>query len=127
MSTPTPLDAVTKLVESRNKGDTETALALYEPTATLVAQPGVVVSGADAVRASLLRFASLSPVFESTSRQIVESGDVALHCSEWTLKGTDPRGKPIQMAGRTADVLRKQASGNWLIAIDNPWGTAILN
>src|SRR4051812_12294872 len=105
MKTPTPLDTVIKLIDARNKGDTETALALYESTATVVAQPGAVVSGTSAVRASLLRFASLSPVFESTSRQIIESGDVALHCSLWSLKGTDPTGKAIQMAGRTADVL----------------------
>lgn len=26
----------------------------------------------------------------------------------------------------TADVLRRQADGNWLFAIDNPWGTQLL-
>lgn len=126
MKTLTPADAVTQLSEARNNGDTESAIALYETTATLVAQPGVVVSGTSAVRASLLRFAALSPVFESTTRQIIESGDIALHLSQWTLRGTDSTGKVIEMSGRTCDILRKQSDGNWLIAIDNPWGTAIL-
>lgn len=126
MNTPTPLDAVTQLVDARNRGSLEEAIALYEPDATLVAQPGVVLSGSKAIRESLMRFAALRPAFESTARQIVESNGIALHCSQWSLRGTDPTGKVVQLAGRTADILRKQPDGNWLIALDNPWGTGIL-
>jgi len=126
MKTPTPLDAVTMLVDARNRGDIDEAASLYESNATLVARPGLMVSGDNAVRESLVRFAGLRATFESTSRTIVEAGDLALHCSQWSLQGTDPTGNPVRLTGRTADVLRKQSDGNWLIALDNPWGTTIL-
>jgi len=46
--------------------------------------------------------------------------------SKWNLKGTGPDGKPVEMNAMSSDLLRRQADGTWLIAIDNPWGTAIL-
>ena len=30
------------------------------------------------------------------------------------------------MSGRSSDILRRQPDGNWLIALDNPWGTDIV-
>ena len=51
---------------------------------------------------------------------------MALFCSKWSLTGTGPDGKPMQLGGLSSDILRRQADGTWLIAIDNPWGTAIL-
>ena len=56
----------------------------------------------------------------------LEAGDVALYCSRWNLRGTDPAGNPVQMRGRSSGILRCQPDGNWLIALDNPWGTDIV-
>jgi ketosteroid isomerase-like protein len=92
----------------------------------LVLQPGSVRRGTKALREWLASFAALRPKLNVTSREIIEGGDIALHCSAWTMNGTDPTGKPFEMKGRTADVLRKQPNGSWLVALDNPWGTAIL-
>ena len=39
--------------------------------------------------------------------------------------GTLPDGKPVEMSGVSSDVLRK-TSGQWLVAVDNPWGTRIV-
>jgi ketosteroid isomerase-like protein len=58
--------------------------------------------------------------------QAILAGDIALSIATWTLKGTGPDGKPIQMEGTTTDVLRRQADGRWLFVIDNPWGQGIL-
>jgi len=44
---PTTLAAITALVDARNSGDIDTALACYEPDATIVAQPGLTLSGLD--------------------------------------------------------------------------------
>jgi ketosteroid isomerase-like protein len=126
LNTPSPIDAIDQLIEARNRGDIETAIRLYESSATIVARPDVIMSGTDAVRSSLARFASLRPTFESTAHKIVEAGDLAFYCSQWSLRGTDPAGNPVQLGGRTADVLRRQPDGNWLIVLDNPWGTGIL-
>ena len=126
MKTLSPLDAVTQFVNAMNKGDLETALGLYEPEASLVAQPGVVVTGTLALREALAGFVALKPTMTSEAHQVVETGDVALYCSRWNLRGTDPAGNPVQMSGRSSDILRRQPDGNWLIALDNPWGTDIV-
>ena len=42
-------------------------------------------------------------------------------------KGTGPNGMTVEMAGKSSDVLRRQPDGTWLIAVDNPWGTEVLN
>lgn len=120
------LDAVTQFVNAMNNGDLETALGLYEPGASLVAQPGVVVTGTLALREALAGFVALKPTMTSEAHQVVEAGDIALYCSRWNLRGTEPAGNPVQMSGRSSDILRRQPDGNWLIALDNPWGTDIV-
>ena len=126
MATRNPLDAVRQLVEAINSGDLESALGLYEAGASLVAQPGRVAKGAAGLREALAGFIALKPTLTSDEYRIIEAGDVALYCSRWRLRGTDPDGKEIQMDGLSSDVLRRQPNGNWLIAIDNPWGAGIL-
>lgn len=79
------------------------------------------------LRQALAGFLALKPTMTTESHQVVEAGDVALYCARWNLVGTDPAGKPVQMGGRSSDVLRRQPDGKWLIALDNPWGTDILN
>ena len=59
MKTSSPLDAVTQFVNAMNKGDLEAALSLYEPGASLVAQPGVVATGTLALREALAGFVAL--------------------------------------------------------------------
>lgn len=126
MKTLNPLDAVTQFVNAMNQGNLETALSMYEPGASLVVKPGIVATGTSALREALAGFVALKPTLTSEAQQIVEAGDVALYCARWSLRGTDPAGNLVQMNGRSSDVLRRQPHGNWLIALDNPWGTDIV-
>lgn len=126
MKTLSPLDAVTQFVNAMNQGDLETALSMYEPGAALVVKPGVVATGTLALREALAGFVSLKPSLTSEAQKVVEASDVALYCARWSLRGTDPAGNPVQMSGRSSDILRRQPDGNWLIALDNPWGTDIV-
>ena len=104
-------------------GDVEGLLALYEPNATLVPQPGQAASGAAAIREALGGFFGLKPTFNWVeTRPAIRSGDLALLHSRWTLSGTGADGSPLQLNGTTADVVRRQADGTWLFTIDNPWG-----
>jgi uncharacterized protein (TIGR02246 family) len=109
-----------------NKGDLEAAMRLYEPDAVIVAQPGQVARGKDAVRAAIAGFIALKPALKGEAHQLVGTENIALYCSKWSLTGTGPDGKKIEMAGASSDVLRRQPDGRWLVAIDNPWGTAIV-
>jgi uncharacterized protein (TIGR02246 family) len=103
--------------------DLEAALALYEPEATLIAQPGQVVTGTEAIREALSGLLALKPKYELEFKKAFQAGDIALLFSEWTLSATDPDGNAIEMAGRTADVARRQPNGTWLFVIDDPYGS----
>lgn len=126
MTQPNPLDTVNNLTAAINRGDLDAALTLYEPDAVLVAQPGQIARGRAAIRAALAGFVSLKPTLRGQAQQIVEAGDIVLYCSRWTLIGSSPDGKKVEMGGFSSDVLRRQSDGKWLIAIDNPWGTSIV-
>ena len=127
MTQPSPLDTINRLTEAINRGDLEAALDLYEPDAVLVAQPGQIARGHAGIRDALARFVSLKPTLRGQSQQLVDSGDIVLYCSRWTLTGTSPDGGKVEMAGVSSDILRRQSDGRWLIVIDNPWGTTILS
>ena len=122
-----PADAVRQLVEAVNEGSLEKAAAAYEPSASFMAQPGQVVQGAKALREALAGFLALKPTLTTESCKVVESGDIALYLSRWNLTGKDPQGKEVKLGGTSTDILRRQNDGRWLIALDNPWGTALLN
>ena len=122
----TPIDTVNLLADALNRGDLEAALELYEPNAVLVAQPGQLARGSAQVRTALGGFIGLKPTLRSQTQNVVEADAIALYMGRWTLQGTDPSGNAITMGGESSDVLRRQQDGRWLIAVDNPWGTQIL-
>jgi ketosteroid isomerase-like protein len=92
----------------------------------MVEEPGKLVTGKAALRKALEGFIALRPTIRSVKRAVVETADLAQYCGEWTLAGTDPTGKPVNMSGKSSDVLRRQPNGTWKIVVDNPWGTGIL-
>jgi uncharacterized protein (TIGR02246 family) len=121
-----PADIVARLVEAINRGDVDAAIALYESDAVMVVKPGEVARGTERVRQALAGFIALKPTLRMEGREVVEAGDVALYLGRWSLRGTDPAGKPVEMGGESSDILRRQDDGRWLIAVDNPWGTQLV-
>ena len=118
-----PGDAHRRWADRFNAGDLEGLMALYESEASLAPQPGRVVTGTAAIREGLGGFLGLKGAFEwLETKPAIRSGDLALLHSSWTLTGTAPDGSPLSHGGTTADVVRRQADGSWLFAIDNPWG-----
>jgi ketosteroid isomerase-like protein len=115
------------VVDSRNRADLTTYLGCYESTAVIVMQPGTIASGEEALRGFFAFFTGLKPTFTVIRREFIEGPNVTLHMSAWELSGVDADGKPIEWSGRTTDVLRKQEDGSWLVALDNPWGTTLLD
>jgi len=120
-------EAVQAFFDAFNSGNLDTVVALYEPKARLVAQPGQIVRGHAAIREALNGFLAMKPTLTPEKKALVADGDIALSVVRWTLKGTGPDRAPVQMEGTTSDVLRKQADGRWLFVIDNPWGAGILS
>jgi uncharacterized protein (TIGR02246 family) len=124
MNATMPEDLHRLWIERLNAGDLDGLVALYEPAAAFVAQPGQIVTGHAAIRAACAGLLALNPTATLDVRSVVLAGDVALLISTWNLAGTDAEGTPVTIAGQTSDVARRQPDGTWLCAIDNPWGDA---
>src|SRR5262245_61284952 len=122
MKTDTPHALLETFFAAFNRSDLETLVGLYEPNATLVAQPGMVADGATAIREALGGFLAMKPRMTRETSQILIAGDTALALTRWTLDGTGPDGAAVRMNGEATDVFRRQPSGQWRVAVDNPWG-----
>lgn len=118
--TPQVLD--TLFADALNAGDIDALVALYEPQASLMPSPGNVVAGAAAIREALIAFLAAKPRITLTARTLSQTGDLALVSSSWQLAMTGSDGQPATMTGRSCEVLRRQPAGNWLFAIDFPFG-----
>lgn len=126
MSTTNPETTVRDFFRLFGEGKTEAVMALYEPNAILVAQPGHIAQGAANLRTAVNGFLSMKPTLQLGALNLLVAGDIALSIANWTLDGTAPDGSPVHMQGTTSDVLRRQTDGTWLFVIDNPWGAAVL-
>lgn len=127
MNQPSPDATVQRLVHALNSADLDLAVSQYTADAVFVPTPGSVVRGRDAVRAALAETVALKPQLSTHRQEIISDGDTALYHSRWSMRGTTPDGQVVEMSGNSSDVLRRQADGSWLIAIDNPHGTAVLS
>ena len=116
-----PEECDTLLGEALNRGDLETAVALYEPNAAFVQEPGKVVTGHAAIREAMKGFLAIKPKF-TIDVSAVQNGDLAVLRSKWKVNGTGPDGKPVSMSGNGIEVVRRQPDGTWLFVIDNPAG-----
>jgi uncharacterized protein (TIGR02246 family) len=124
--TDTPAGVVQALSRLMTEGDVEGALSLYEPDAVFQPAPDApAIAGTSSIREAIERFVALQPKMTGDVIKVHEAGDTALVVNRWTLAGTRPDGESIEMAGTSADVLRRDADGRWRIAVDDPWGAAI--
>jgi ketosteroid isomerase-like protein len=59
--------------------------------------------------------------------EVIETGDSALVVMEATLDYVDEAGAPVHAVRRSTHVFRRGPEGRWLCAIDNSYGTALLD
>jgi ketosteroid isomerase-like protein len=121
-----PEATVARLADAVNRGDLDAAAALYEAEAVLVGQAGHAARWHAEIREGLRGFIELRPTLTTTASRLLEAGELALYLGRWQLTGIGPDGVPVTMGGESADVLRRQSDGRWLIVVDDPWGTALL-
>jgi uncharacterized protein (TIGR02246 family) len=87
----TPEELQPLWAEAFSAHDLEAVMALYEPEATLIPQPGQEVTGTEAIRDALSGFLALNPNFELEFKKAFQAGDIALLFSEWTMSGLTQR------------------------------------
>jgi uncharacterized protein (TIGR02246 family) len=122
MPTHSPEDTIRRFPALLADGDLDALVDLYEQDATFTPRPGEAVSGREAIREALRPFLALEPRMTGEIKRVLLAGETALVANRWTLTGTRPDGSPVELAGVSADVLRRRADGSWGIAIDDPWG-----
>ena len=122
MSITSPDDLHQHFTQAFNSGDLDAVMKLYEPDAALVPQPGHVTTGQAANRQALQTFMALKGRMDITTVYVIRAGNLALLRGEWHLTGTGPDGKQVEMSGKNVEVARRQSNGDWLFAIDHPFG-----
>jgi uncharacterized protein (TIGR02246 family) len=119
----TPEDVLNSVVEGINTGNLDDLMTLYEADACFATQPGQLAKSPESVRQSLRSFIDLKGKLDLKVKRVLQASDLALVTTEWSFSGTGPDNKPVNMASKSADVLRQQADRTWRFVIDNPWGT----
>ena len=125
MPAKTPEDTDRLFAEALNAGRIDDLVALYEPQATLMPSPGKLVTGSAAIREALAQFIAAKPKMSLTPKVVAQSGDLAVVTAKWDLAMTGQDGKPANMTGQSAEVVRRQSDGRWLFVIDLPFGASV--
>ncbi|MFC9293565.1 YybH family protein [Streptomyces sp. NPDC057011] len=108
-------------VEAFNRGDADAVNAMYTEEAVAVWEPGVPLTGQDRIDA-VKEFLARGPKMTAVPRQSFVTGDTALLIVDWSIDTKDEDGNPEHLEGVGVDVLRLNADGHWLYAIDDPYG-----
>lgn len=109
--------------------DYDALMAFYTDDATLVVKPGLNATGKESIRRAFVAIAQYfnhSIVVTQGKMQVIPGGDTALVIMETLLEVTGKDGTKTQIARRATYVFR-QVSGQWLCAVDNSYGTTLLD
>lgn len=109
--------------EAYNSREIERLVALYEPDAVMAPSPGKRAVGNSAIREVLLRLLAIGGKMQCRNLYCIRVGSIALLQAEWSLSGTRPDGKPVELSSRTAEVVRQQEDGSWRYIIDHAFGS----
>jgi ketosteroid isomerase-like protein len=114
-STPAGINAA--FAAGYNARDVDALLALYEPEAVVTNPDGSVATGTDAIRVHVEHLVEIGGSMTSLNRYAIPNGDLALVGADWEIVFEDGR-EPI--AGRSAEVVRRQPDGSWRYVLDHP-------
>ena len=111
------------------KEDFDTLMNYYTDDAILVVKPGMIAKGKDQIKQAFIRIAayfnnSITPT--QGEMIILEAGDTALVLSQ-TLLESDKADSEYSMDRKATYVFKKNSQGKWLCAIDNSYGTDLIN
>jgi len=108
--------------------DFETLMNYYTDDAILVVKPGTIARGKEEIKKAFIAIAKYfnnSIVPTQGEMLLLEAGDTVLVISQ-TLLAADKKDSEFSMERRATYVFKKQ-NGQWLCAIDNSYGTDLLN
>ena len=72
------------------EGDIEALLTLYDPEAVFLNSSGETKHGRQGLRSELVPLASAKAVFDFSIKQTIQSGDIVLMHTQWTVSSPQP-------------------------------------
>ena len=122
----TPAQLMTLFAERASCGDVDGLIALYSEDAVFEPQFGVVLRGLDQIRSALTELAAMRPRIDYAGEpDVVIVDDIAVVSNTWSMTAELPDGSTQREGGVSADVLRRQPDGSWLVLIDQPRGATL--
>jgi uncharacterized protein (TIGR02246 family) len=103
-------------------GDVDGLMTMYDEEATFSPERGALATGPTEIRAVLTAMTDPPPQVESTVTWVQQVGDHALVLNDYSIRSVGPDGGPVQITGRSADVVHRGADGGWRFLIDCVWG-----
>lgn len=104
-------------------------MEFYTEDAVLVVRPGLEVKGKEAIKGAFIKIAAYfenSVVPTQGKMLMIEAGDTVLVLSQ-TLLDADNRETSEYSMDRRATYVYRKIDGRWLCAIDNSYGTTLLD
>lgn len=111
-------DAHSVLAAAYNTGDLETVLSIYDVNGIIVADPNNPVSGKEKFEAAVKGILSIKGTMEIKTVYCLQSGDVAVGRSEWSIKD----GNETKVSAKGVEVMKQQPDGTWKVLIDHAFG-----
>lgn len=109
--------------------DFDSLMNYYTEDAILVVKPGRIARGKEEIKKAFIAIAKYfnnSLVPTQGEMIILDAGDTALVLSQ-TLLDVNKEESEFSMDRRATYVFRKNSQGEWLCAIDNSYGTDLIN
>jgi ketosteroid isomerase-like protein len=105
----TPGEVLSSVAEGINTGNLDSLMTLYEADACFASQPGQLAKSPESVRQSLRNFINLKGKLDLKVKRVLQASDLALVTTEWSFSGAGRDGNPVNLAAKSADVLRHKA------------------
>lgn len=120
------IDAADKAIKEERFDD---LMDFYTEDAVLVVKPGLQVQGKEAIKKAFIKIAEYfkNSVIPTQGKMLmIEAGDTVLVMSQ-TLLEADNKSKSEFSMDRRATYIYRNIDGKWLCAIDNSYGTSLLD
>ncbi|MCY7423080.1 MAG: DUF4440 domain-containing protein [Chitinophagaceae bacterium] len=118
-----PDDADEYFLEAVRNGDVKTAMTCFDKEGVYIGKDSKPISGMDNIEKVITELCKMKPDIKVYEHQMSPVGsDMMYWLDKWTMTaaaGAD--GKPMKMKGASANMMRKNADGQWLWLVDNPF------
>jgi len=126
-------DSIKNLIDAADKAIKEERfddlMDFYTENAILVVKPGLEVQGKEAIKTAFIKIAEYfkNSVIPTQGKMLmIEAGDTVLVMSQTLLEADNKNESKFSM-DRRATYIYRNIDAKWLCAIDNSYGTALLD